>query len=262
MAADPKPTRKRRPVAERTAPIRSGFAAQTTGARAAAAGAASPGDVQRVIQDAVRIGYDVVGANLDQARDAAQRMSSGQYAVKDVPDDLGRLAERLLGLTRDLGSTWLDVMGMVLRDPRLGDMMRGAAASTGASTASAAAADRPVPDGSRPPGWYPVPKAADAPLPAAPVEIEVIVDVPGRACTTRATPLVRTVPGIVPTLGPLNPMNSTAPPLGGALIMPGPTGKVVVAHVDVPPDQPAGTYLGIITDRNQLPIGMVEVTLA
>lgn len=255
MAADPKPTRKRRPVAARTAPIRSGFAAQTTGARGGEAPEGSvSGDVQRVIQDAVRIGYDVVGANLDQARDAAQRMSSGQYAVKDVPDDLARLGERLLGLTRDLGATWLDVMGMVLRDPRLGDLMRGSTAGTGHR--------QPDPPGPLPPGWNPGHKAARETYRSVPVEVVVQFAGPVRRHTARAAPLSHGEPGIIPTIRQLDAVNSTAPPLPCVLAMPAATTAPVIAHVEVPADQPAGTYVGVITDQQSMPIGMVEVTLA
>ena len=122
--------RLRRPEPERTGPIRSGARAKKpspTSAPSASAEEAAPADasvdtstdseVHRIIADAVKLGYDVIGQNLQQGRAVADRFSAGSYGLTHAKDDIGDLSKRLVQLARDLGQKLVAVNAAMATRP-------------------------------------------------------------------------------------------------------------------------------------------------
>ena len=81
-------------------------------------------DIEKVIADAVALGYSVVGDNLAHGRSVATRLSQGSYRLNHVTDDVGSAGQRLLKLAGDLGTVWIDLIGAVARDPDLHAALR------------------------------------------------------------------------------------------------------------------------------------------
>lgn len=93
----------------RTAPHRDGWA-QTTPMQGAASQAGS------TVQQAVRIGYQVIEDNIEQGREAAARISKGSYGYTDAQSDILQLSNRLLQASRDLTSTYFDALESLIRE--------------------------------------------------------------------------------------------------------------------------------------------------
>lgn len=196
----------------------------------AAAGPAHDESVREIsglVGEAVRAGYDVINDSLAQGRAAAERHHGGHYQLNDAAVDLSQLGKRLTKLSRELSTTWFDLLAAGMRDPNLQDALRG----------------RHTPH--RPAAPHP---GTPRPRPTAPVAIAVRFE-GSRAATGTATPLM---PGggtrriVAKALTPIDPVN-TRPALSRIGFGKGPEGSLV-ASVAIPVDQPSGTYQGVIAD--------------
>jgi hypothetical protein len=181
--------------------------------------------VHEVVAHAVRVGYEVIGDNIRQGKTAADRITAGDYAVKDLPDELTQLSLRLLQLTRDMSATTFDLIGAVLRDPNLQSAIKGLTPSL--TPASASPAPKPT-------------AGSTIPLTCVIRGNPNAVGMP----TTLAHPETASSLSIAGLFSP----NPALPPLKAIRFMPAPSGDGIVAVVTVPDDQPVGRYSGLVCD--------------
>jgi hypothetical protein len=213
--------------------------------------------VDEVVAYAVRVGYQVIGENIQQGRIAADRYSAGCYTARDVPDDLSQLSIRLLQATRDLSTTAFDLFGAILRDPTL----RNAVQRQNLPRRSTRRG--PMPTGAMPGVGMPVGGGPGTHMPATPGTMPVPLtynirsskQALGVPCVLRQPeqPAMLFVDG-------LSARDQSVHPLRDVSFSPSPDGYGVVATINVPHKQPAGTYSGIVyagdTDH---PIGTITV---
>lgn len=179
--------------------------------------------VEQVVAEAVRKGYEVVGENIRQGRQAAERMRARSYTPAEIPGELRRFADRLLQLSMELGTTWFQLIGAILRDPQLREAFEGA-------------------------GQEAAPRPAEQVQPVSPPIVY----------TVRCSRTVEHSLKLHPLTGPVQPtiagLHSIAP--GGHSVAPGrvtfrrnPDGSLLV-NITVPDEVPAGTYNGAVIDRD------------
>lgn len=237
--------RARRHEPTRDAPLRGGWTRAPAAAAAPGNDAVIEADIDKVVADAVRLGYEVIGENLRQGRVAADRFSAGQYGVKDIPDDMAAVGGRLLQLMRDLGTTWFDLIHAVVRDPKLREVLQ----------------PQPIapvtPGGSKPPVTPPTGTAPIAPFMPIPLACIVRGNVVASAAPTVL--LQPAAPAMLSLAGLYSP-DRTLPPITRVAFTAAADGGGVVAIVTIPDDQPAGTYSGVIADAvAHTPLGTLTV---
>ncbi len=250
----PPPRRRRRTTPARTKPVRtawSGPAAEDAAAASAVPPAglqpADPvsGEVERLVADAVRVGYEVIGDNLRLGRAAAERLSAGTYAAADLPKDLGTLAKRYLQLLRDLGSVSFDLMEALLHDPRLKSAL--AAGKTAEPLVPAQGAD---------------PNAGAGAVPRA---VPLTCRFTGEAARASARPcaLLSVETPAMLAIHALVPGTPGSPPITGVHFTAATDHPGVDAVVHIPPGQPAGLYHGVITEAGTgVQLAMLTVEIA
>ena len=197
-----------------------------------ASGQDAPRDaaVHEVVAHAVRVGYQVIGDNIRQGKTAAERLSTGDYAVKDVPGELAQLSLRLLQLTRDMSTTAFDLIGAVLRDPTLQNAVQGAAAPAAAPAASSK-------------------------------HVTLTYNLRGkRHAIAEPGRLRQPDQGASLTVAGLMSPDSTLVPLKTISFAASPDGLGLTATIVSPDDQPGGTYSGVVCDsKTHKPLGTLTV---
>lgn len=267
-----------RPSAARTGPNRT-FAAGPAGPAPTAPPAETPSGAplspDEAIARAVRLGYGVIGENIEQGREAASRFRAGAYSVREVPQDLNRLALRLLHLTRELSTTTFDVLDRLIQDPAF----PGAAARSTPATGGPASTQGDY----TPPKFY-AGQTPSAP-PAAPAqqtaETKVAsADAPGGApppaavstsidltCqftegrgVVKAAALARPETPMALVLKALNPAKGTAAPITGLTFCASADKRGISVRVPIPAAQPAGIYTGVISEEDTgLALGVLTI---
>ena len=191
--------------------------------------------VDEVVAHAVRVGYQVIGENIRQGRTAADRLTAGDYGIRDVPGELTQLSLRLLQLTREMSSTAFDLIGAVLRDPTLQNAMRGSP---------------------------PAPQAQhEAARPAAGAAVPLTYNIRGsRRAVGEPSTLRHPEQATSLTIAGLMSPNPALPPLKNISFSASPDGGGIAANIVVPDDQPAGTYSGVVCDGlTHKPLGTLTV---
>ncbi|HEY1414513.1 MAG TPA: hypothetical protein VGF42_01345 [Caulobacteraceae bacterium] len=243
--------RKRRAAPKRTGPIR----------RPAAASASKPAKAIRrqepeegldlavsdAVAQAVRLGYKVLAENLEEGRIAAKQFRVGEYNVRDVPNDLNVLAKRMLNLARDLSTTTFDVLDRVLQDPTLMKAARRLAESidpvapvakptaANSSKSSAPATARPGKTGA---AANPISASQSVPLTcrfSGAAKAKVLAS----WLTSPASPTPLATAG-------LTTLETGVPPIAGVTFHASDDRLGVVAEIQIPPDQAAGVYSGVV----------------
>lgn len=229
--AGAKAARRRRAAPKRTGPDRSGWTADPADDQPGeetpdpdAPGEQGPEpdvarDVERLIADAVRLGYAVVGDNLHLGRRFARRIGQGDYRLDEFSGDVGDLARRFAEVGADMAQLWVDLVGAVVRDPQLHEALK----------------PRPgTPDAGQRPGNGTVALAVHVKghrhARGESSGLRLPVDAAGLACAG------------------LHAVNPELPPIERIGFVAGSGAKAAVAVVHVPAEQPAGRYNGIIFD--------------
>lgn len=101
--------RWQRPPLEREKPCRSGWSESgpQEGVRR----------VSEAVEDTIRTAYQVIGENVRQGHDAAERYSQETTrTASDANRDLGALSSRMIQLGREMANTYFDAMDTLLRE--------------------------------------------------------------------------------------------------------------------------------------------------
>ena len=266
--ADPPPPGARR--ATRTPPSRHaphrGFAsAPAPGPEPERSPAPNEASTSEAIANAVRLGYDVIGQNIEQGREAAHRFRAGAYSASEAPQDLARLAARMLNLTRELSTTTFDVLERLIQDPNFAASVR--QAQPAASPSGADAAGRPTPPEfypGRPPSGARQEAAAPAPPPApapAPATLDLTCAFSGdRPAVMRVGTLSRPDQPAFLVVSALTAVDPALTPISDVTFSSAQTGDGVVAQIPIRQDQPAGLYSGVICAYDtQIALGMLTI---
>jgi hypothetical protein len=213
--------------------------------------------VSESVAHAVRVGYDVVAANIKEGRMAAQRFRQGEYNVRDVPRDLNAMTMRLVHLARDLSATTFDVVEQLLKDPNL----PGAAAETRRESAPSLRPVAPVA-----PPFHPTPAhpAAGHPRNHEPALVPLTCVFTGsRPAVLKAARVSRPDRPTHPEQLSTTPLTSTAPgarPIGGITFAAAAGGAGLIAQAPIPDDQAAGVYSGLIyAPSADTPLGFITI---
>jgi hypothetical protein len=170
-----------------------------------------PRTANAIIGDAVSRGYKVIEDQIQQGRNAAERVRAGTYSSGDAEDDIKKLVTRVMDLAKDLGTAGFELAAAAIRDPRT-----------------------PPRDPPSPPSPSQSPDVAIETHSARPVQV---------TCKL-SPPSARFVPS-VPALYSNNP---EAPPLKGIRFDVRDNRPLLL--VNIPDDQPLGTYAGAIVDMS------------
>ena len=237
--------RLRRPEPARTGPIRSGAtgkkpspmsapSASAEEAADASVDTSTDSEVHRIVADAVKLGYDVIGQNLQQGRAAADRFSAGAYGLHHAKDDVGDLSKRLAQLARDLGTVGFDLLAAVARDP----------------TFREALTPKPIPKDPPPGGETHT---------NSPTKVGCQVKGNDRAS---ASPFYLSQPEgpAVLTVAGLHSPDTSLPPITRVAFVASDDGSCIIARITVPADQPDGVYSGVVCDdQTHGPLGTLTV---
>jgi len=253
--------RMKRTPPVRTPPIRKATPAPAATVRAAPTpadptGNPSPADgtVSDAVAQMVRLGYDVLAQNIQEARTAASQFRVGEYNIREAPGDLNQLATRMLRLTRELSSTTFDLMDRVLNDPALLGAI--AAHPTQPAPATGYQADGPA-------TAPPTPKMAASPIASAAASNAVALTCrftgAKSAVMTVATLTQPDTPTTLKITG-LESLETSSPAIEGVTFSPADNGSGVVADITIKDDQPAGLYSGIVFSAvTHLPLGTLTI---
>jgi hypothetical protein len=174
----------------------------------------------------VRAGYRVIGENLRQGRAAADRMAAGRYEIADAPEELTVLGNRLVQLGRELSTVWFDLVGALLRDPGLKDVLKPLQAKSPAHAAAVAPAAS---------------SATTGPM------LSVVFLGSDRARAKSVPMQVAERPASLVTAG-FHPLGTGQPPITKVSFTVSGDGEGIVALVELPEHQPAGRYTGTVCD--------------
>jgi hypothetical protein len=169
--------------------------------------------VSDIIKQAVDLGYQVINQQIAEGRKAAQLIRQGTYTAGAAEMDIAQLIQRILQLAKDLSVTGFDLVSAVVKDPRR-------AASPPSYAASSAAAPR-------------MSQIAIEARSKKPVQV---------SCHWNPS-----APHFVPFVRTLKSADRSVPPLT-AVRFALTSDKQPMLVVEIPDEQPVGTYTGPIVD--------------
>jgi hypothetical protein len=179
--------------------------------------------VEQIVAEAVRRGYDVVGQNILQGRQAAERMRARNYGPAEIPGELRRFADRLFQLAMEIGTTWFQLIGAILRDPQLREAFEGA-------------------------GQAAAPRPAEQVQPVSPPIVYTVRCSRTVEHSLKLHPLSRPAQPTVAGLHSIGPGRHSIAP-GRVTFHRNPDGSLRV-NINVPDEVPAGVYNGAVIDRD------------
>ncbi len=189
----------------------------------------------KIVSDAVGLGYQVIDEQIRQGRAAAERLRAGDCPLDVPPSDASALIERTIELSKGLAATWLDLLSA------LGTAVQQA---------------RPTQAGpSRPPSTAGTPRSPS---------IMTITDYEVK-CNRQAEVSIHlhTVStGFIPAVLPLHAADPAIRPLSDVFITPSQDKRRPMLNIPVPDGQQPGTYSGAIVDAaTNEPGGMLIVRI-
>ena len=183
-----------------------------------------------IVAASVRAAYSVVDRNLQEGRTAAERLRAAGVSQAEAPT-AREIANRVLHLSRDLGATWLDLVGSLMREPDVRGMIDKFATS-----------DR----SQRPPG-SPVVMVTQRLSSRRPTEVTL-------------SPLHLADPSRLPGIAGLFSVAPGTPPI--ATVHFALRNDRLELNLAIADDQPAGAYAGTVVDADsQAPIGTLAVRI-
>jgi len=236
-------TRKRRTPPQASGPIRGPGGPSVAGNNHASHSDNSTGDAKQsnaaatnaifdtgAIAASVRAAYAVVERNMQEGRNAAERLRAAGVSQADPPT-AREVANRMLHLSRDLGATWVDLISTLLREPDVRSMID--KLSTGDRTQRA------------------------PPLATAITVTQRLSS--RRPVEVTLSPLQLPDATRLPGIAGLHSVAAGTPPIGSVHFAAGPGGELEL-HLAISDDQPAGSYAGTVVDADrQAPIGTLAV---
>ncbi len=187
------------------------------------AATARPKAVNDTVNSAVEAAYKIVEDNVREGRLAAARLRTAGRLTTETSPDVKAVAGRLMHMTKEIGSTWVDLFSAVLREPDVRALMDRLTSYDRPRT-------EPTPQG---PGFT-IPAVTQRLSSRKP--IEVTLSLLGSGATIG-----------VPRIGGLHALDN-APAIqqvrftmrdGGGLEL----------RISVPDDQPTGNYAGVVMDE-------------
>jgi hypothetical protein len=80
--------------------------------------AAAPKSVNKIVSDAVRLGYKVIEDQILQGRQAAEHFRSGAYSNSHAEEDVKKMMDRIMYLAKEMGVVGFDLTSAMLRGTR------------------------------------------------------------------------------------------------------------------------------------------------
>ena len=189
----------------------------------------------KIVSDAVGLGYQVIDEQIRQGRTAAERLRAGECPLDVPPSDTSMLIERTIELSKGLAATWLDLLSAL-----------GAAMQQG----------RPSQAGTSPPASTVGSPRSPSSMTITDFEVksnrEVKVSFHPHAVSAHFVPSVLSLHAADPKITPLS----------GAFITPSQDKRRPVLNIQIPDGQEPGTYSGAIVDAaTKEPGGMLIVRI-
>lgn len=242
--------RRRRPVPERTHPVRSwqqllGGAAPRAGGGASAAEPAR-GDAAARVTDAVsksvELGYRVIDDYLRQGQRVARRLSDGRPAPEVWATEIQDLGVRMARYASDFMAAWLELLELTARG--------------GASAPMRAPAPPPPPPAAT--SEHEPPRTAKAEPPAA-ARVRVAVR-SARPVEVDVDYRPERVTGPAVRVHALRALEPEKPRIETVSFRPGTDAEPALLTARVPDAQPAGSYEGLLVDEaTNRPVGSVRL---
>lgn len=203
--------------------------------------------VQQAISDVVQLGSTVIEEQIRAGQLAAERLRDGIANSKELNTDVNLLVENLVATTRDVGATWLDLVSIVVRSigTHPNPPPHGCTPShgTGRPRPAGGTVTKTGTSGSATTISSLTP--ADSGSPAV-APVIVVNGVRARSVTLDLRPpSMRFVP-VVRTLLASDPKHH----LAAAKFKLSADHTHLVLTINVPRDQPSGTYAGVIVDSS------------
>jgi len=230
-----KPTRVRRPKAQRTQPDRSFVGrsrSERNGQAESAPDDAEHRDPRSSSYEAVNSAYRVIDEYMRQGQRLAEEFwlpssGAGRQAAAEVP----RMIDRFVRSASEMGSAWLELMASTTT-PAQKDGIRGTAGPFGAGKRAQEASRRSSSSG--------LTVAVESQKP-----VRISIDAPDGLRDLQVSALVS--------------MDQSTPPLTGVEVEVDANGEAIL-RVVVPPGQPSGRYHGVLLDRRtERPVGTASL---
>jgi hypothetical protein len=262
--------RLHRPEPERRGPIRGGWlglfgpplGAADSASKASGppeGGAAGGASLNDAVARAVDLGYRVVDDYIRQGQNAARLVRQRSYGPEALRHDLQELGVRMFQYASDLAGLWFDALGAAASGEAAERPAAAQPPNGGAGPAIRTAAARAPEPG------VPAPErdAAEDGAAAPPYGARVSVRLESARGAEVGVELRPVLPRTVLLVHALRAVDPSLPPLREVAVESGEAGVPVVVRVRVPPDQPAGTYRGVVVDaRTSLPVGTLSVRVS
>ncbi len=219
--------RLRREPPAREKPQRTFYPGPSTAKEAAkpavnGAAMAGPTTVNDKVSSAVAAAYGVVEDNVREGRLAAARLRTAGHLTAETSPDVKAVAGRLMHMTKEIGSTWVDLFSAVLREPEVRALVD-----------KLTSHDRPSKEPT--PGSSPSTLAVTQRL-SSRKPIEVTLSALGTGASVG-----------VPRIGGLHALDGS--PAIQQVRFTVRDGGGLELRISVPDDQPAGDYAGVILDE-------------
>jgi hypothetical protein len=218
--------------------------------------------VQNTIAGMVDRSYTFIDRQIGEARDAAGRLRADLATSPQLNTNINNLVEGLVGTTRDIGATWLDLISIVLRS--VGPQSTCSAPSAGLGAFGQAGATRSRPGTTTSTGTSGGAKTVSSITPIDPSGPHQPPMIEVRGIRVKSVTLDLRPPSIqfMPLVRPLAANAPRLAPLAGVKFEFSADQTRAVLKVKVSRNQPAGTYTGAIVDSiTNEPGGTVSVTV-
>jgi hypothetical protein len=196
-----------------------------------AAPANAPHDLDGTVVAAVSTAYGVVQDNVEEGRRAAERLHAAARPAGEPVAGAKDVANRLMHLTKDVGTTWVDLVLAVLRE-----------ADVRAALDRVTQTDR----------------GRGRELAASPITQRVTSR---KTIEVTLSPLPALNGAGAPGIAGLHAVNAAARPIDGVSFAMRADGRLEL-RIEVADDQPAGAYYGAVIDmQSQQPIGTLAIRI-